>query len=97
LNEQISEARILIDKITNLGLEYGPKLIGAVLVLLVVLWIVRIITRGTGSLMEKRNVDPSLLPFLKGLVKVLLQVLVIISVLGMVGIQMTFEGSITYV
>lgn len=42
-----------------------------------------------GKTMDKRDFDPSLRPFLTGLVGTLLKVLVVISVLGMVGIQMT--------
>ena len=89
MNEHVSEAGIFLDRIINLGTVYGPKLIGAVIALIVGLWIARILTRGTGRLMEKRKVDPTLLPFLKGMVNVLLQVLVIVSVLGMAGVQMT--------
>ncbi len=39
--------------------------------------------------MEKRNVDASLSPFLKSMINVILKVLLVISVMGMIGIEMT--------
>lgn len=89
MNEQAAEAGKIFDKIVNLGIEWGPKLIGAILVLIVGLWIVKIIIRSIGRVLEKRKVSPSLIPFIKSFTGTLLKVLVIISVMGMVGIQMT--------
>jgi small conductance mechanosensitive channel len=89
MNEQAAEAGKIFDKIVNLGIEWGPKFIGAILVLIVGLWIVKIIIRSIGRVLEKRKVSPSLIPFIKGFTGTLLKVLVIISVMGMVGIQMT--------
>jgi small conductance mechanosensitive channel len=89
MNEQATEAGKIFDKIVNLGIEWGPKLIGAILVLIVGLWIVKIIVRSIVRVLEKRKVSTSLIPFIKDFTGTLLKVLVIISVMGMVGIQMT--------
>jgi len=89
MEEQVAAAGNLVDKIINMGIEYGPKLLGAILVLIVGFWIVRLITKAAVKMMEKREMDSSLIPFLKGMISILLKVLVIISVLGMVGIEMT--------
>ncbi len=78
-----------VDQLVTLAVAWGPKLLGALLVLIVGLFIVKIIVRGVTSLMEKSNMDESLRPFLLGLTGTLLKLLVVISVLGMVGIQMT--------
>lgn len=78
-----------IEKIINLGIEYGPKLIGAILVLLLGLWIIKLITKTVAKLMKKRNVDPSLASFIRSMTNILLKVLLVISVMGMVGIEMT--------
>lgn len=78
-----------IEKIINLGIEYGPKLIGAILVLLLGLWIIKLITKTVAKLMKKRNTDPSLSSFIKGMTSILLKILLVISVMGMVGIEMT--------
>ncbi|TNE79848.1 MAG: mechanosensitive ion channel [Bacteroidetes bacterium] len=77
--------KILMEK----GMEYGPKLLGAIVVLFIGNWIIKALTRGFGKMLEKGNTDASLRPFLKGIVKALLQVMLGITVLGMVGIEMT--------
>lgn len=77
------------DKIIDMGIAYGPKLIGALIVLFIGLFIVKLITKGVGRVLERRNIDASLTPFLKSLINIVLKILVLISVMGMVGIQMT--------
>jgi small conductance mechanosensitive channel len=89
MNEQVQNAEVYIEKAIDLGMEWGPKLIGAIIVLIIGMWIVKMITKGFGRMLESRKVDPSLVPFLKSLAGTLLKVLVIISVMGMIGIQMT--------
>ncbi|MEE9460742.1 MAG: mechanosensitive ion channel domain-containing protein, partial [Bacteroidales bacterium] len=39
--------------------------------------------------MEKRNVDPTLMPFLAGLISTLLKIMLIISVVDIVGVKTT--------
>ncbi len=78
-----------IDKIIDLGIEYGPKLIGAIIVLIIGLWVVKIITKGVSKLMNKKKIDSSLASFVKSLTNILLKLLLVISVMGMVGIEMT--------
>jgi small conductance mechanosensitive channel len=80
---------VYLQKIVDLLVLYAPKLVGAIVVLLVGLWIIRILVRLIVRLMDKRGVDVSLKLFVKSLTGVLLKILLIISVMGMVGIQMT--------
>ncbi len=77
------------DLIMNLVLEYGPKLIGAVITLIIGLWIIKAIMGGVKKGFNKRNMDPSLVPFLTGLIGALLKVMLVISVMSMLGIAMT--------
>ncbi|MBG0781817.1 MAG: mechanosensitive ion channel [Bacteroidales bacterium] len=79
----------LTEMIMNFAVTYGLKLIGAILALVIGLWIVGKISKSLRVLMEKRDVDPSLRGFLGTLLNISLKILVIISVLGMVGIQMS--------
>jgi len=78
-----------VDTLINLFVVWGPKLVGAILALIIGLWLANMITNGLGRRMEKSEVDPSLRPFLHSLISTLLKILVVVSVLGMVGIQMT--------
>ncbi|MDE5422418.1 mechanosensitive ion channel [Ancylomarina sp. DW003] len=79
----------IIEQLTEIAVEYGPKLLGAIVVLIVGGWIIKAITRAFGKMMNKSKIDDSLKPFLKSLVGMLLKVLLIISALGMLGIEMT--------
>lgn len=49
----------------------------------------KILTHGFDQMLDKRNIDTTLKPFIKALISVLLKVLLIISVLSTIGIQMT--------
>lgn len=70
-------------------MTYGPKLISAIVVLIVGGWIVKVIIRGIDKGMSKGGIDPSLRPFLVGIIGMSLKAMLIISVLGMLGIEMT--------
>ena len=71
------------------ALKYGIQMIGAIIVLFIGLWIIRRIANGTTALMEKREFDESLRPFLVSLLTVTLKALLVISVMNMIGIEMT--------
>jgi len=79
----------IINQITQMALLYGPKLIGAIAVLIIGGWVIKAIGRGVENSLKKGKTDPSLIPFLTGIVNGLLKVLLIITVLGMLGIEMT--------
>jgi small conductance mechanosensitive channel len=79
----------LITKGSELGLEYGLKLLAALAVWVIGGWIVKALVNAFNRIMEKSGTDASLQPFLKGIVGALLKVMLIISVLSMLGIQMT--------
>lgn len=79
----------LMDQIMPILTTYGLRLLMGIIVLIIGLWIVGRITNGLKKLMENRDVDPSLRGFLKSMAGIILKILVIISVLSMLGIQMT--------
>ena len=77
------------DKAIELILSYGPKLIGAIIVWIVGGIVIKVLVNSFERILNKRDIDDSLKPFLKGIVKSLLRVMLVISVLGMLGIEMT--------
>ncbi len=79
----------IITEATNLIYEYGPKLIGAIIVWIIGSMVINSLSKALNKLMDKRDMDDSLKPFLRSLVNILLKVLLGISVLGMLGVQMT--------
>ncbi|MFW6020021.1 MAG: mechanosensitive ion channel family protein [Bacteroidales bacterium] len=70
-------------------LTYGPKLLLAIITLLVGLWLIKFFSKGLRKTFEKREIEASLSKFLVSLINVTLKILLIISVVGMVGVQMT--------
>ncbi len=79
----------IYDKALNFVLNYGPRVIGTIVVLIIGLWIIKKISKSILRLLEKRNIDVSLRPFLTSLISAILKILLIISVMGMIGIEMT--------
>jgi len=75
--------------LTDTAMNYGLKLIGAILVLIIGFWIIKVIMKGLKKGFEKRKMDESLKPFLISLISILLKIMLLISVLTMLGIQMT--------
>lgn len=77
------------DQAVGLLMTYGPKIVLAIIVLIVGLIVIKPVVRGIRNAMNKRNVDPSLVPFISALVNVLLKLILFISVASMVGIETT--------
>jgi small conductance mechanosensitive channel len=68
---------------------YGMRFLFAIIVLFIGLWIVGKITGLFSKSMDNRNLDPSLKGFLRSMVSIILKILVFITVLSMLGVQMT--------
>jgi len=68
---------------------YGPKILMALLTLIIGWWIISRLSKLFVKVMDKREVDPGLKGFLKSMVSIVLKVMLIISVAGMVGIETT--------
>lgn len=79
----------ILEKIYEMIITYGMKFLTAIIVLIVGLIVIKWISKALVRLMRKSNVNESLIPFLKSMSNILLKVMLIISVMGMVGIQMT--------
>lgn len=68
---------------------YGLDILSALAVLLIGLWIIGFITGKIGKVMEKRGVDASLRPFLRGIISAILKISLVIAVLGMMEVETT--------
>ncbi len=69
--------------------KWAPKVVGAILVLLIGLWIIGRIMKVVRKGMERSGLDQDVIPFLSSLISVLLKVMLVMSVAGMVGIETT--------
>jgi small conductance mechanosensitive channel len=79
----------ILAKVYELSVTYGMKFIMAIVVLIVGLIVIKWITKALVRMMRKGNVNESLIPFFKSLTNILLKAMLVLSVMGMVGIQMT--------
>lgn len=89
MEEVTQEASKYTEMAFDLAITWGPKVAAAIATLLIGLWIIGVFSRGIGKAMEKRDVDPSLRPFIRTLISASLKVMLFISVIGMVGIEAT--------
>jgi small conductance mechanosensitive channel len=77
------------DRLIALGIEYAPKALLAAFTLIVGIWIIRGVTSVLRRALTHRRLDPTLVPFLSGVVGWGLRVLLFVSVASMIGIQTT--------
>lgn len=89
VKESMDVASKYVDKAGNLIMEHGPRVLGALVVLFIGLWIVKRLVKFTRKLMHKRGLDDSLIPFLGSMLDILLKAMLIISVASMIGIETT--------
>lgn len=68
---------------------HGPNIILSILTLIIGLWVIRFIQSSVAKKLQRRNIDASLRPFLVSLTSVLLKTMLVLSVMGMLGIEMT--------
>lgn len=78
-----------LDKIIELTKDYSPKVLSAILVLIIGYIIIWLFKKGLKKIFERKKIDPSVKSFLISLINITLIILLWISVLSMVGIKMT--------
>lgn len=78
-----------LQKYSDMIMEYSPKIVGAVLTLIIGLWLANWVTKMVKKVMKKRGVDETVRPFLASLVSVGLKILVLLSVAQKFGIETT--------
>jgi len=84
-NEQVQE---LIQTAYTLGMSYGPKVVLALLTLIIGLWLINKFIRGLNSNLTSK-VDATLGSFVSSIFSVILKMVLLISVASMVGIETT--------
>lgn len=79
----------IVVKIWELLTIYGLKVVAAIAVLIVGRWIAKGLTGFTEKLMNKRQVDPTIVSFVANMTYIALMVFVVLAALGQLGIQTT--------
>ena len=78
-----------MEKFTEFIQNYGIKALGAIITLLVGLWLIKLVMRILKGTMEKSKLDPTLNTFTLSLLSVGLKILLFVTVLTMAGVEMT--------
>jgi len=76
-------------QISEMLVAYAPKVVGAIITLIIGFWLAGMITRVARRAMQKRGMDNTIIPFLCSLINVGIKILVLLSVAGMFGIETT--------
>ena len=77
------------DKAIELLMTYAPKLVLAIITLIIGLWIISIVVNVVQKTLEKSKTDKTLRPFVTSLISWILKILLFISVASMIGIATT--------
>jgi small conductance mechanosensitive channel len=83
-----------ISSITKLAVDYTPKLIGSIAVYIIGSFIIGKVVKLFQKALAVKNFDPSLQSFLISLVKILLTILLLLTVFGMLGVNLTSFAAI---
>lgn len=78
-----------IEIITEKVIEYLPKLALALITLVIGLYLIKLLIKFISRILTAKKIDESLKPFFTTLISIVLKVLLLISVMGMIGIEMT--------
>ena len=85
MNEILNNPQRYID----MAVDFGIKILAAIVVLVIGLWIIKMITRWTGRMMAGRGLDKSLSDFLNAVISVLLKIALVITIISQLGVQST--------
>src|SRR5690242_12075350 len=72
---------------TNMIMEFGWKLLGAIALLIVGRWLIRVTTKLVGSALNRQRLDATIVGYIRSSIGVLLNVILIVAILGFFGVQ----------
>ncbi len=78
-----------LDKAIELSMAYLPKVVLAVVTLVVGFWIIKRVIKGMNRVLGHKAVDDTLQKFMTSFIDVLLKILLLMAVAGMVGVETT--------
>lgn len=78
------------DKAYDWIIKEGPSVILGLAILFFGLWLIKLFSRWMSGKMARKSVNPSLAPFLTSLVIITLRILLVLTVMQIIGIQLTF-------
>ncbi|HWY38828.1 MAG TPA: mechanosensitive ion channel domain-containing protein [Bacteroidia bacterium] len=89
IKEEVSFLHRYTKDAYEFAVEYTPKIIIGILVLIIGFWLIKQLGKLTEKTMKRRELDVSLRTFLRSLIGIGLKIILLITVAGMIGIQTT--------
>lgn len=89
MDDQVLIGQQLLQKAIDFGANFGPKILGALLTLIIGLWLINRVSNLVKNKLTFAKTDVTLSTFISNLINIGLKVLLVISVAGIVGIQTT--------
>lgn len=90
----MNETQKWIDAGTEFVMEYGPKVLGAIIIYIIGSWVIKRIVKALKKMMAKSNYDESLQKFLADLASWGLRIILILAVIGKLGVETTSFAAI---
>lgn len=90
----MEDAQVWIDKAIEFATDYGPKIIGAILIYIIGSWVIKKLTGVLRKVMMKKDYDEALQKFLLNLVSWALKIFLIIMVISKLGVETTSFAAI---
>jgi small conductance mechanosensitive channel len=79
----------IIKEVQLIATTYGLRIVGAILTIIIGIWIAKLLSKTISNVLKKKNVDETLTSFLVSVVKIGLIAFVFISAASQVGIETT--------
>src|ERR1044072_3078443 len=78
----------------NWIVNFGPKLILAIVLFIIGQWLIKIANEGFSKILSFKRFDATLRPFIQNLLQIVLQVLLVLGLMQILGIQMTLFAAV---
>ena len=89
MEQTLSKANQLWATLQELAVQYGMRIIGAIAILVIGLWLSKKITKTVTKLLRKNKIDETLVRFISSLTYIALVAFVILATISEVGIETT--------
>lgn len=89
MEEKVNDLSSYTDKGINMAIEYAPRVLLAVLTLLIGFWIIKRVVIVAQKAIERSGMDITLSKFLSSLISIALKIMLLLSVASMFGVDTT--------
>lgn len=84
-----AEISTLLNKLIDAGVDLGGRILGALIIFIIGKLLIKWLNRLFAKILIKRKVDASIQSFLKSMVNILLITMLILTIIGKLGIELT--------